>query len=622
MFALSSLAGAGWQFFDDNGDPLSGGKLYSYDAGTTTPATTYTSSTGSVPNANPIVLDAAGRVSDAVWLDASKVYKFALKSSTNVDIWTKDNIPGIDTASANIAGLVSVADFGAVGDGITNDTAALQAAISSGSSLLFPEGVYLANNLVGSTNFQRLYSAGHAVLVKNANGPILTHQGSYVELNGLQFNGGTSSTPLYTGDNVVLSGTAPRLINCGSQWAYGRAVKATGSAVQIIGTCGVYQTADTSATGYDIELGISGVATLYHQLRGVYSSQSTGGILLTDTGSHSISGGQFGKLTMAAGTRPAGSNGGMTANARILGDVTVELSNATFSGNQFGTQTITFALGTSGHSLDTSNLLNTATIVNNGNANSAIIKSIGTGSPTGIVLQYGSDAFNSTVRYTNDEIYLEDASLNLANNKPLRIADALGTFRNAVTLNNGDDWTIGADTGANFMNIVVGSGGIYHFVNGANETQTVTGVFRPVPDGTVNLGGAANRWNTVYATTGAINTSDARTKQDVEALSDAERRVAAKLKSCVKKFRFKDAVQEKGSAARIHVGVIAQEVIEVFKSEGLDALHYGLICYDAWGDQAAVVNKDTGEIISPAIKAGDRYGIRYEELLAFILGAL
>jgi hypothetical protein len=406
MFALSSLAGAGWQFFDDNGDPLSGGKLYSYDAGTTTPATTYTSSTGSVPNANPIVLDAAGRVSDAVWLDASKVYKFALKSSTNVDIWTKDNIPGIDTASANIAGLVSVADFGAVGDGITNDTAALQAAISSGSSLLFPEGVYLANNLVGSTNFQRLYSAGHAVLVKNANGPILTHQGSYVELNGLQFNGGTSSTPLYTGDNVVLSGTAPRLINCGSQWAYGRAVKATGSAVQIIGTCGVYQTADTSATGYDIELGISGVATLYHQLRGVYSSQSTGGILLTDTGSHSISGGQFGKLTMAAGTRPAGSNGGMTANARILGDVTVELSNATFSGNQFGTQTITFALGTSGHSLDTSNLLNTATIVNNGNANSAIIKSIGTGSPTGIVLQYGSDAFNSTVRYTNDEIYL------------------------------------------------------------------------------------------------------------------------------------------------------------------------------------------------------------------------
>jgi hypothetical protein len=126
----------------------------------------------------------------------------------------------------------------------------------------------------------------------------------------------------------------------------------------------------------------------------------------------------------------------------------------------------------------------------------------------------------------------------------------------------------------------------------------------------------------VYATTGAINTSDARTKQDVEALSDAERRVAAKLKSCVKKFRFKDAVQEKGSAARIHVGVIAQEVIEVFKSEGLDALHYGLICYDAWGDQAAVVNKDTGEIISPAIKAGDRYGIRYEELLAFILGAL
>ena len=60
---LSLLAGAGWQFFTDSGDPLSGGKLFTYAAGTTTPLTTYTSSSGSTPNTNPIILNAAGRLS-------------------------------------------------------------------------------------------------------------------------------------------------------------------------------------------------------------------------------------------------------------------------------------------------------------------------------------------------------------------------------------------------------------------------------------------------------------------------------------------------------------------------------------------------------------------------------
>jgi hypothetical protein len=62
------LAGAGWQFFDNNGVVLAGGKLYTYDAGTTTLRATYTDSTGATPNSNPIVLDSAGRVPNEVWL--------------------------------------------------------------------------------------------------------------------------------------------------------------------------------------------------------------------------------------------------------------------------------------------------------------------------------------------------------------------------------------------------------------------------------------------------------------------------------------------------------------------------------------------------------------------------
>jgi len=62
---LSPVGGVAAQFFDNNGDPLSGGLLYSYASGTTTPLATYTSSTGLTANTNPIVLDSAGRVPGA-----------------------------------------------------------------------------------------------------------------------------------------------------------------------------------------------------------------------------------------------------------------------------------------------------------------------------------------------------------------------------------------------------------------------------------------------------------------------------------------------------------------------------------------------------------------------------
>jgi len=96
---LSPLAGAGWQFFDDNGDTLTGGLLYTYAAGTTTPLTTFTDSTGATPNTNPIVLDSAGRVSAQVFLTTGSSYKFVLQTSASVTIWTKDNIDGIPESS-------------------------------------------------------------------------------------------------------------------------------------------------------------------------------------------------------------------------------------------------------------------------------------------------------------------------------------------------------------------------------------------------------------------------------------------------------------------------------------------------------------------------------------------
>lgn len=97
---LSSFAGAGAQFFDNNGDPLTGGLLYVYIAGTTTPATTFTTSAGTVNNTNPIVLDSAGRTSNEIWVNGGVLYKFVLKTSTGVTIGTYDNIPSIDDPTA------------------------------------------------------------------------------------------------------------------------------------------------------------------------------------------------------------------------------------------------------------------------------------------------------------------------------------------------------------------------------------------------------------------------------------------------------------------------------------------------------------------------------------------
>lgn len=97
---LSSFAGAGAQFFDNNGVPLVGGLLYVYTAGTTTPATTWTTSSGTVSNTNPVVLDAGGRTPNEIWVNGGVLYKFVLKNSSGVTIGTYDNIPAIDDPTA------------------------------------------------------------------------------------------------------------------------------------------------------------------------------------------------------------------------------------------------------------------------------------------------------------------------------------------------------------------------------------------------------------------------------------------------------------------------------------------------------------------------------------------
>ena len=128
-------------------------------------------------------------------------------------------------------------------------------------------------------------------------------------------------------------------------------------------------------------------------------------------------------------------------------------------------------------------------------------------------------------------------------------------------------------------------------------------------DDVFDLGTSTSRFDDVFATNGTINTSDGDEKQDIEELTEAEQRVAVAVKGLLRKFRWKSRVEEKGDDARIHFGIIAQDLQAAFEAEGLDAGRYAMFINSTWTDE------ETGEERS-------RMGVRYNELLAFIIAAI
>ena len=244
---LSPVGGAAAQFFTNNGIILSGGKLYAYAAGTTTPQATFTSSSGNTNHTNPIILDSAGRVATGeIWLTGGVSYKFLLKDSNDVLIATYDNVSGISdnadllayeaaiaassgsslvgfiqsgtgavatTVQAKLRQTVSVKDFGAVGDGTTDDTAAIQAALNAAYQVFLPTGTFRITSTITISSAGSLIGEGFgSIIVNNAVTRGVFTAGNNVIIANLRVVGTGSTTGHVDGRGAIHCENATNVI--------------------------------------------------------------------------------------------------------------------------------------------------------------------------------------------------------------------------------------------------------------------------------------------------------------------------------------------------------------------------------------------------------------------------
>ena len=151
--------------------------------------------------------------------------------------------------------------------------------------------------------------------------------------------------------------------------------------------------------------------------------------------------------------------------------------------------------------------------------------------------------------------------------------------------------------------------------------------FYPQTDNSLNLGHSSYRFDDIYATNNTIQTSDSREKTALTALTTNEINASKALAKEFGTYKWLSAVSEKGSNARTHIGITAQKVKEIMEANSLDPTKYAFYCYDEWDATEEETGENTKddegnpikEVIKPAKAAGNRYGIRYSELYAFIV---
>ncbi|MBD9635482.1 tail fiber domain-containing protein [Ensifer sp. ENS07] len=192
------------------------------------------------------------------------------------------------------------------------------------------------------------------------------------------------------------------------------------------------------------------------------------------------------------------------------------------------------------------------------------------------------------------------------------------------------------DAGGTSRITVTNDGATTTVNGGGSAVNLLAGFFRPTVDNAVACGSTGFRWTQLFAATATIGTSDEREKQQIEAVRDVFLDAWGDVDFV--QFKFNDAVERKGDAARLHCGVLAQRVEAAFRAHGLDPFELGVLCWDEWEEQQAVYEEvskplidEDGKtvldnygnqvlrienvLVQPYQAAGNRYGIRYEEAL-------
>lgn len=228
------------QFTDSSGAPLSGGKVYFYEAGSSTPKNTYTDYSGITPNANPITLNVMGLTPDGVWFTPGSPYKIEVKDALGSTVYTEDQVTGINdaiamlqqdgfTASgtgsvtrtplAKMREAVSVLDFipVALHASIANNTNVTDlktyldyAFAQTGKMVRLPTGTYLTSNLTKPVCSGILGDGDNVSILKATSGAtLLLPVGSACKvLRQLRLEGNATANAigLHIGDDVLDSG--------------------------------------------------------------------------------------------------------------------------------------------------------------------------------------------------------------------------------------------------------------------------------------------------------------------------------------------------------------------------------------------------------------------------------
>lgn len=561
------------------------------------------------------------------------------------------------TLGERFADVVNVKDFGAKGDGVADDTAAIQAAIATRKSVFFPEpkAFYNITDEIGPKwPGQKLFANSKVRgMIRNVtNDRRLAIIGDPLRADGAAPQAGLINlcfygNPLSTGGIVLATN-----LNAGNpDWS-------DASKDCVIDHCAV----DYVGHGWALEVyswcnTISDFTCYEGNLKGCLYADSANqntslGLYLTGCTEQSLQIGGDGSQRRNRGNLFAGlvvqQSGGSVGCVTIADADNTVITSLYSERNKSSSCVVHIDATATGTCINGASHLSggavviqnegkntTVTSVVSSNVTGAIVENKGNGSIVSHSIDWLPDVVPTGVKFSDRStaksgVYFDSVGfgdLKLRNYAPSIEFEDMSASQKKLRIKV-DQGVLRAEYDA------AGDGKysqLLFAINSAVPEMNIDGMVRPNTDSSRNLGTGSRRWANVYASTGTINTSDAREKTAVASPDDALMRAWSKVN--FKVFQFKDAVEKKGADARLHVGVIAQQVIEAFKSEGLDATRYGLLCYDKWEDEyedvevidVPEVADEEGNIVTPqkthvehrlVTPAGDRYGIRYEEALA------